>query len=295
MSSRRGHAGVVLLFATVLVLTGCADVAASPPAGSTSNTPSSTTPSAAPTPTPARSGDLSTTATATPGQTATAKPTVTPTPTAKPSVTPTAKPTSKPTTGPGDQPKAASKALQVERKLEAFGYPVGTVDGTITKRARQALCAWRETVGLPITRGPLNQRDINSILGASARPVPTRSPGIYVNKTCQVLFQITGKSYKRIVWVSSGAAGYDTPNGTGKVWRKWAGKHESSLYPDAYMYDSIYFLKHRPGIALHGSRNNYLVHTYPASHSCIRVWRPDIHEIFDETPIGTLVSIYGKY
>ncbi|WP_328992624.1 L,D-transpeptidase [Kribbella sp. NBC_01245] len=183
----------------------------------------------------------------------------------------------------------------MERKLESFGYPVGTVDGKITKRARQALCAWRETVGLPITRGPLTQDDIDSILGTSARPIPTRAPGIYVNKTCQVLFQITGKTYKRIVWVSSGAPGYDTPNGTGKVWRKWAGKHESSLYPDAYMYDSIYFLKHRPGIALHGSRNNYLVHTYPASHSCVRVWRPDIHEIFDETPIGTLVSVYGKY
>jgi lipoprotein-anchoring transpeptidase ErfK/SrfK len=183
----------------------------------------------------------------------------------------------------------------VEQKLDSLGYPVGTVDGTITKRARQALCAWRETNGLPVSRDKLTQQDVDSILAATARPEPTRDDGIYVNKTCQVLYQIVGNSYKRIVWASTGAPGYNTPNGVGKVWRKWAGWHESSLYEDAMMYDSIYFRKDRPGVALHGSATNNLVRTYPDSHSCVRVWSPDIHEIFQETPIGTKVHVYGKY
>ncbi|MDX6236274.1 MAG: hypothetical protein QOG10_1089 [Kribbellaceae bacterium] len=260
MSWRRDLGAGVLLLATLTVLTACSDVAAesvSSPSAKASS-PSTTTPATSSTPT-----------------------------------TPTT--TVKPTTKPAPPAKPASYALQVERKLAAYGFPVGDVDGDITKRARQALCAWREANGLPINRDKLTAADIKSVLSATTRPVPTKPTGIYVNKTCQVLYQVVNNTYRRIVWVSTGGPGYDTPNRTGKVWRKWAGAHESSLYDDAYMYDSIYFLKDRPGIALHGSRVNSLIKTYPASHRCVRVMRPQIHDIFAETPIGTTVSVYGKY
>lgn len=270
MSGRRGLVAGALLLA--LVLAGCTDVAADP--GTTSPS-SSSTPSATQT-----STSPSTTPSSTPSRT--------------PSSTPTVKPTPKPTVKPKPRP-AAAYAKQVEAKLDTLGYPVGDVDGEITKRAKQALCAWRETNGLPISRGGLTSADVRSVLKATKRPTATKEPGIYVNKTCQVLYQVVGKTYRRIVWVSTGGPGYDTPNRTGKVWRKWAGAHESSLYDDAYMYDSIYFLKDRPGIALHGSRVNTLIKTYPASHRCVRVMRPQIHHIFAETPIGTKVSVYGEY
>ncbi len=256
MSRRRGFvAGAVVLS---LVLVGCSDVAASETSPSSSSTTTSSTPSATPTTTP------------------TAKPTTTP---KKPKV----------------KQKPQYYALRVERQLEKLGYPVGDVDGDITARAKQALCAWRETNGLPVSRKGLTLADAYSVLNATKRPTPTREPGIYVNKTCQVLYQIVGDTYKRIVWVSTGAPGYDTPNRTGKVWRKWAGAHESSLFEDAFMYDSLYFLRDRPGIALHGSRVNSLVKPYPASHRCVRVMRPEIHQIFLETPIGTKVQVYGEY
>ncbi|HEY3510640.1 MAG TPA: L,D-transpeptidase [Kribbella sp.] len=257
MSRRRGlvAAAVVLSFA----LAGCSDVAAS-----------ETTPS----PTQASQSTSST-----------------------PTVTPTAKPTVKPTVKP--KPKVKQKpeyyALRVERQLDKLGYPVGDIDGDITARAKQALCAWRETHGMPVSRRGLTLDDAYSVLNATSRPTPTREPGIYVNKTCQILYQIVGKTYKRIVWISTGGPGYETPNRIGHVWRKWAGAHESSLYEDAYMYDSLYFLKDRPGIALHGSRVNSLVKPYPDSHRCVRVLRPEIHQIFEDTPIGTKVQIYGEY
>lgn len=291
MSRRRGLvAGTALL---ALVLTGCADVAAEP---NSSGTPSATASSSTPTTTP-------TTPSTTPSDTpSTSAPTPTPTPSnpttpgtaGTPTPTPTAQPTGQPTTRPKPRPPAAY-AKQVEAKLKAFGYPVGDVDGDITTRAKQALCAWRETNGLPVSRGGLTAADVWSVLKATKRPAANREPGIYVNKTCLVLYQIVGKEIRRIVWVSTGAPGYETPNRTGKVWRKWAGAHESSLYDDAYMYDSIYFLKDRPGIALHGSRVNSLIKPYPASHRCVRVMRPEIHHIFEETPIGTKVQVYGKY
>lgn len=255
-----------------VVLSGCTDVAADEPAKS----PSAGTPSAS-----------SGTPSATPS-----------TPTTTPSSTPTGTPTTQPTPGKPTTPVAPVKVnypLEVEKRLAAWGYPVGDVDGEITARTKQALCAWRETNGLPINRERLTTADVRSVLLAKNRPAPTKPAGIYVNKTCQVLYQVVDNTYRRIVWVSTGAPGYDTPNRTGKVWRKWAGAHESSLYDDAYMYDSIYFLKDRPGIALHGSRSNSLIKTYPASHRCVRVMRPQIRQIFKETKIGTTVSVYGQY
>lgn len=47
---------------------------------------------------------------------------------------------------------AASTAYRVEYRLNKLGYKVGTVDGVITARTRQALCAWRETHGLRVGR-----------------------------------------------------------------------------------------------------------------------------------------------
>lgn len=191
--------------------------------------------------------------------------------------------------------EAASTEYRVEQKLADLGYHPGKVDGVITKRTKQALCAWRETNGLTVGRHGLRSSDVKSILAATKRPSTTKSNGIYVNKTCQVLYQVVDKKYRRIVRVSTGRPGYDTPNGTGYVWKKWAGWHESSLYSGAMMYDSIYFRKDRPGIALHGSSSNDYVKTYPASSGCVRVWRPTIHNIFQETKIGTKVVVYGKY
>jgi lipoprotein-anchoring transpeptidase ErfK/SrfK len=191
--------------------------------------------------------------------------------------------------------QAVTTAYRVEARLQYLGYPTGTVDGVITTRTRQALCAWRETHGLPIGRYTLTSRDVTSVLAATRRPYTSRSNGLYVNKTCQILYQVVDHSYRRIVWVSTGARGYDTPSGTGYVWRKWAGWHQSSIYSGAWMYDSIYFRRDRPGIALHGSYSNDLVKPYPASHGCVRVWRPQIHYIFNETPIGRKVVVYGSY
>jgi lipoprotein-anchoring transpeptidase ErfK/SrfK len=189
----------------------------------------------------------------------------------------------------------ASTAYLVEQRLAALGYPTGTVDGVVSVRTRQALCAWRDTHGLTVTRSGLTSNLARAILAAPSSRATKRPDGLYISKTCQVLFQVVNGKNRRIVWVSTAQPGYTTPSGTGRVWRKWPGGHESSLYSDAWMYDSLYFRRDHPGIALHGSASNSLVHSYPASHGCVRVWRPTIHSIFNETPIGTRVVVYGAY
>lgn len=226
------------------------------------------------------------------------RPTTVPTSTATPTPHPTATATADARAGlTGDvrTDASASTALLVEQRLARLGYPTGTVDGVVSVRTRQALCAWRDTHGLSGGRSGLTTDLARSILNAPFTHTTGRADGLYISKTCQVLFQVVGGTYRRIVWVSTAMPGYSTPSGSGQVWRTWAGAHESSLYPDAWMYDALYFRRDYPGIALHGSARNSLVHSYPASHGCVRVWRPTIHAIFNETPIGTRVVVYGAY
>jgi len=196
---------------------------------------------------------------------------------------------------PAGSAEAASASYRVEARLRTLGYPTGTVDGVVTVRTRQALCAWRETHGLPVGRHGLTSRDAASVLAATRRPATSRSDGLYINRTCQILYQVVDHRYRRIVRVSTGKRGYRTPSGTGHVWRKRPGWHTSSRYQGARMYDSIYFRRDRPGVALHGSASNALVKPYPASHGCVRVPRPQIHRIFRETPIGSKVVVYGRF
>jgi hypothetical protein len=189
---------------------------------------------------------------------------------------------------------AATTLYRVEQRLAALGYPTGKVDGVQTSWTRQALCAWRETHGMSVGRWSMTAADARSVLAARTRPSTSRSNGLYVNVKCQILYQVVGHGYRRIVRVSTGMAGYRTPTGTGYVWRKWPGWHRSSLYA-ASMYDSIYWRRDRPGVALHGSVSDSLVKSYPASHGCIRVPRAAITAIYRETRIGTKVVVYGRW
>lgn len=186
--------------------------------------------------------------------------------------------------------------LGVERRLARLGYPTGRADGTYTVTTRRAMCAWRETHGLPPGRYGVRLADVVSVLEARALPPASRPQGLYVNRRCQVLYQVRDGAYRRIAPVSTGQVpAYDTPAGSGRVWRKWPGWHGSSLYPGAQMLNSIYFRRDRPGIALHGSISDSLVEPYPASHGCVRVPQAVITRIFAETRHGTLVRVYGAY
>jgi hypothetical protein len=198
-------------------------------------------------------------------------------------------------TGHGFSVATGSRNELVEHQLAHFGFPVGTVDGVIDARAEQALCAWRDATGQPINRGGVTDRIANSVLNATSKPKPDRPDGLYVDKTCQILFQVVNGHFRRILWASTGMPGLDTPNVTGAIFRKVDGIVESTLYPGAFMWWPMFFNPARPAIALHGSATNDLVLPYPASHGCIRVWRPQIIDIFNESPLGTRVVVYGEY
>lgn len=191
--------------------------------------------------------------------------------------------------------QVGSRAYMVEMQLDRLGVPVGTVDGNVDARTRQALCAWRDMSGMKPSRNGVNPKVVRSVMRAKHLPAPHRTDGLYVNKTCQILLQVKGQRFQRVVWASSGMPGHETPNGTGAIFRKIHGWVESTLYPGAFMRNPMFFFPSRPAIALHGSASNSLVLPYPASHGCVRVHRPEIDRIFAESPIGTKVQVYGHY
>jgi lipoprotein-anchoring transpeptidase ErfK/SrfK len=74
-----------------------------------------------------------------------------------------------------------------------------------------------------------------------------------------------------------------TPKGRFIVDRRIAGWHKSPL---GMLYCPIYI---NQGVAIHGSQS---VPSRPASHGCIRIPMSAAKEIFDLTPIGTVVLVY---
>jgi lipoprotein-anchoring transpeptidase ErfK/SrfK len=105
---------------------------------------------------------------------------------------------------------------------------------------------------------------------------------VRISKQRQAMYVYVDGRLRHSFWVSTGAEGYNTPNG---VFRPTTLErfHRSSRYHNAPMPYSIFF---RGGYAIHGS---YEVERLgrPASHGCIRLHPEDARELYD------LVQDYG--
>jgi len=107
-----------------------------------------------------------------------------------------------------------------------------------------------------------------SVVDGSGRVVKT----LPVSSGSGKLFTCEGRTRRAI-----------TPTGRFIVDRRIAGWHKSPL---GMLYCPIYI---NQGVAIHGSPS---VPPRPASHGCIRIPMSAAKEIFDLTPIGTVVLVY---
>ena len=211
-------------------------------------------------------------------------------------------------------------AKRIEAALAGLGLPVGPVDGTWDFDTARATCVWRELTGRPVLRSWPVVAERRELKATKALTVPRyMRVGININRQCQVAVWVTselvedtrtaietttGVAYSwtdfrfvpmvhRVMPVSTGMAGYETVPGDHVVaWtvnRWW----QSTIYADGRMYRPMFF--HR-GQALHGSSSDSLVHTYPASHGCVRMLHADIDALWDEGfGRGDHVIIYGDW
>jgi N-acetylmuramoyl-L-alanine amidase len=171
---------------------------------------------------------------------------------------------------PGAPPAAATAAapttmLQVEQKLAALRYDVGTADGVTDEQTVSAIMAFQKVHGLERTGG-LTDAVTAQIMATQATPpplVPSGEPNrVEVSLSRQVLFLYEGGTLTKILPVSTGTAETPTPTGTYRINRQESGWHTSRL---GRLYNAQYFVG---GYALHGSLS---VPAQPASHGCIRL------------------------
>lgn len=175
---------------------------------------------------------------------------------------------------------AGSSVSLLQQKLRDQHYMLRGVTGHYGYDTYEAVLAFQKVHWLSRT-GRVDARFWHVLLHSSVPAPRYRGSGLHfeVDKSRQVLFDVSGGVVTRVIHVSTGATG-NTPLGVWHVYSKTAG------YNAKGMYDSLYFVG---GFAIHGYAD---VPPYPASHGCVRIpiWIAPI--LYETHPYGTTVYIY---
>ena len=182
------------------------------------------------------------------------------------------------------EPSLASGArgpgvLALEQRLRELRYALRGVDTVYGTDTAEAVLAFQKVHGLPRT-GRVDPALWRRLATAQApRPRYGTSDHIEIDKSRNVLYEVTGGRVNRIVHVSTGATG-NTPLGTFHVYRKVVGWDWVLWYP-------MYFLR---GFAIHGYPS---VPAYPASHGCVRVPMWIAPSLFAQHGHGARIVVYA--
>lgn len=200
------------------------------------------------------------------------------------------------TTAPAPATPSATVAAIV--RLQALGYWCDTTYSAKTAANRQAIYAFQKIERLRRT-GLLDSVTMARLRIAQIPPCAD-SIGVRhyeVNLNQQVLLMVDSlNTVTRILPVSTGNGKWFTtdlnggryaltPRGSFKVYYKVAGWRKSEL---GQLYYPLYV---RGGVAIHGAPS---VPPAPASHGCIRIPLFAAAQLFQWTPIGTPVLVYGE-
>ena len=126
-------------------------------------------------------------------------------------------------------------------------------------------------------------------LTSATRPTPIRAATgrrIEVLLDRQVTLVIDGGRVTRILDVTTGKPGFETPVSSWRVFRKEA--RSWSVPYRVWLPWASYFVG---GVAFHEYPT---VPPVPASHGCVRVPRWDAHWLYTQTPMGTPVTVIGR-
>lgn len=188
----------------------------------------------------------------------------------------------------------------VQERLAQLGYYPGPIDGEYGPDLQQAVWAFKEVQGLPVTGG-------NSVLGPYFRQalvnpkpppdlVPTGGPNrIEVNQSLQVLVLYRNNQPYLILHVSTGGryyycstggCGYAiTPDGNYRALSYLPG---TITVPLGFMENPVFFIGR--AYAIHGGDP---VPWYPASHGCVRIYADAVNWFHNDVTIG-VTNIYVR-
>lgn len=213
--------------------------------------------------------------------------------------------------------------LKLNRLFDGLGTPPLLVDGVSGSVTRQRLCAFRLSLGLPVSTSVMaaGSDEEKLLLAATELAVPPSSATsstrwVLVDQTCQILFAGSGSSDLSLVFpTSTGSEGFETrPQDRSNAFRYDPavdnnGWHNSTDFPvpidnplNGNMYRPLYF---DGGQAIHGANN---VPTSPQSKGCarLRVTHMDAlvdwlglgdarAPIWNQDRIAVTVNVQGEY
>jgi len=178
-----------------------------------------------------------------------------------------------------------SGASRLQQQLADLRYlPQSGVDGVIGYQTQQAVMAFQAVEGL--TRDGVAGPVTTAALRTAKTPQPSakrpkRLMEVRIGKG--VLLLVRGGKTVRVVHVSPGGPGTETPTGRYKVFRK---ELQSWSVPfSTWLPYASYF---NNGIAFHEYPD---VPPYPASHGCVRVPAPEAPLVYRFARMGTVVVV----
>jgi lipoprotein-anchoring transpeptidase ErfK/SrfK len=189
-----------------------------------------------------------------------------------------------PPTGPPTAP-----TLEVERKLADLGYlDPAEVDGGRNQATFNAVMAFQKWEGL--TRDGVAGPQTSAALATAIRPTP-RTKGaagtrVEVLLDRQLTLSIVDNEVARVLHISSGKPGYETPTGSYRIERKYT--KDWSVPYDVWLPWASYFVG---GVAFHEYPE---IPPVAASHGCVRVPPGDMKWLYDRIPVGTPVTVLGS-
>lgn len=177
------------------------------------------------------------------------------------------------------------KVRALNERLIALGYlPPGRAASTYGSATFHAVMAVQKLNGLardgvagPRTLGTLKDARRPGAGAAS----PSRRIDVLLGK--QVALLISGGKVRRVISVSTGAPGYDTPRGSFRVTRK-----ERNSWSVPYKVWLPYASYFNGGIAFHEGAS---VPAYAASHGCVRIPQPFAAEVYAFASLDTRVRV----
>jgi lipoprotein-anchoring transpeptidase ErfK/SrfK len=176
----------------------------------------------------------------------------------------------------------------LQQRLAGLGFlPGDAVDGKAGPRTTSAVVAFQKWAGLQ--RDGVTGPTTRAALDAAVRPTPIAlgtGKRIELLLDRQVALVIDGAAVTRTLDVSSGKPGFETPVGSWKVQRKE--QRSWSVPYKVWLPWASYFVG---GVAFHEYPE---VPPTPASHGCVRVRSWDAQWLYQQTPVGTPVTVIAR-
>lgn len=207
---------------------------------------------------------------------------------------------------------------QAQKIMFDMGLPSGGVDGSQGAATRRGLCAFRGMIGKKESLAELDKTTLNALkkynafnkISAQKYYKGTKyTTFVHVSKICQTLSYASNGKYIKVLPVSTGKKGYETPSGLYKLGPTVKGWTCSSIYTSGCKYYSfkgalfnygkgnMYNKRNLDGpFYIHGTASK--IRSIPESHGCVRVsplhadW---IHKNIDPKFKGINVIITDDY